>query len=106
MIARLSFSRVSLPLLQLGVVVASLLAISFAPGTNGPMALIALDGRDAGTLVNPAIARGARLLARGPRANILLVDARRDLIFWPMLARGVLVIAAPASWCGAERGRG
>ena len=85
---------------------ASLLGISFAPGAQGPMALIALDGSDAGKLANPAIARGARLLARGPRANILIVDAQRDLILWPMLTRGVLVIAAPASWCGAERDRG
>ena len=106
MIARLPLSRVSLPLLQLGVVVASLLGISFAPGKQGPMALIALDGRDAGMLADPAIARGARLLSRGPRSNILIVVAHRDLILWPMLTRGVLVIAAPASWCGAERDRG
>lgn len=85
---------------------ASLLGISFAPDTQGPMALIALDGRDAGKLADPAIARGATLLGRGPRANILLIEARRDLILWPMLTRGVLVIAAPASWCGAERDRG
>ncbi len=106
MIARPFFSRVSLPLLQLGVVAASLLGISFAPATQGPMALIAMDGRDAGRLADPAISRGAKLLGRGPRANILLVEARRDLILWPMLTRGVLVTAAPASWCGAEPGRG
>lgn len=105
-IARPSSSRVSLPSLQIGVVVLSLLAISFFPGAKGPMALIALDGRDAGTLAAPAIAAGAGLLGRGPRANILIVDGQRDSILWPMLARGVLVIAAPEDWCGPERDRG
>lgn len=106
MIAWLPSSRVSLPALQIGVVVVSLLAISFFPGTQGPMALIALDGRDAGKLAGPVIAHGGTLLGRGPRTNILIVQGRRDLILWPMLTRGVLVIAAPASWCGAERNRG
>lgn len=106
MIARLPFSRVSLPLLQIGVVLASLLALSFFPAAQGPMALIALDGRDAGTLAGPAIAQGAALLGRGRRANILVIEGRRDLILWPMLKDGVLVIAAPASWCGADRARG
>lgn len=69
------------------------------------MALIALDGSDAGTLAAPAIDRGAALLGRGPRANILIVDGRRDRLLWPMLARGVLVIAPPEAWCGAERKR-
>lgn len=65
------------------------------------MALIALDGRDAATLAAPAIDRGAALLGRGPRGNILIVDGRRERMLWPMLARGVLVVAPPASWCGA-----
>jgi len=94
-----------LPSIQIGLVLASLFAVSFYPAAQGPMALIALDGRDAGTLAGPAIERGAALLGRGPRANILIVDGRRDQIFWPMLARGVLVIAAPEDWCGAERKR-
>ncbi|WP_447728456.1 hypothetical protein [Sphingomonas koreensis] len=83
----------------------SLLATSFYPAAQGPMALIALDGRDAATLAAPAIERGAALLGRGPRANILIVDGQRDRIFWSMLARGVLVIAPPEDWCGAERRR-
>lgn len=103
MIARLPSSRVSLPSLQIGVVVAGLLTLSFFPAEKGPMALIALDGRDAGALAGPAIANGAALLARGPRANILIVDGRRDRLLWSMLARGVLVIAAPEEWCGAQR---
>ena len=104
MIARLPF-RGSLPSFQIGLVLVSLLALSFYPAETGPMALIALDGRDAGMLTAPAIERGAALLNRGPRANILIVSGRRDQIFWPMLARGVLVIAAPEDWCGAQRER-
>lgn len=94
-----------MPSLQIGLVLASLLGLSFYPAAQGPMALIALDGRDAGMLAGPAIGRGATLLSRGPRANILIVDGRRDLILWPMLASGVLVIAAPEDWCGAQRQR-
>lgn len=102
MTARLSSSRVSLPSIQIELVLASLLAISFFPAAQGPMALIALDGRDAGMLAAPAIDRGAGLLGRGPRGNILIVEGQRERILWPMLARGVLVIAPPASWCGAQ----
>ena len=98
-------SRGSLPSFQVGLVLTSLLALSFYPAAKGPMALIALDGDDAATLAAPAIERGATLLGRGPRANILIVDGRRDMILWPMLARGVLVIAAPEDWCGAQRRR-
>lgn len=104
MTTRLPF-RGSLASLQIGLVLVSLLTLSFYPAPKGPMALIALDGRDAGTLAAPAIQHGAELLNRGPRANILIVNGQRDLIVWPMLARGVLVIAAPEDWCGAQRDR-
>lgn len=91
--------------MQIGLVLLSLLATSFYPAAQGPMALIALDGRDAGALAAPAIERGAVLRGRGPGANILIVDGRRDRLLWPMLTHGVLVIAAPEDWCGAERKR-
>lgn len=92
--------------MQIGLVLLSLLATSFYPSRQGPMALIALDGRDAGTLAAPAIERGAVLRGRGAGANnILIVDGRRDRLLWPMLTHGVLVIAAPEDWCGAERKR-
>ncbi len=91
--------------MQIGLVLLSLLATSFYPAAQGPMALIALDGRDAGTMAGPAIERGAALRGRGPGTNILIVDGRRDKLLWPMLAHGVLVIAAPEDWCGAERKR-
>ncbi|MBX3595652.1 hypothetical protein [Sphingomonas sp.] len=67
------------------------------------MALIALDGTVGDRLAGPAIARGADLLGRGPARNILLIRADRGRIFLPMLSRGVLVIAAPQSWCGAGK---
>jgi hypothetical protein len=94
--------RGSLASFQIGLALLGLLALSFLPAARGPMALIALDGRDAATLAAPAIARGATLLGRGPGANILIVEGRRDRILWPMLGRGALVVAAPASWCGAQ----
>lgn len=88
-------------LAQVGLISAGVLALAFYPPASGPMALIALDGRDAGRMAGPALDRGAILLGRGPLTNILLVNGTRERIARPMLRRGILVIAAPASWCGA-----
>lgn len=83
------------------MILAGVTALAFYPPANGPMALIALDGRDAARMAGPALDRGAVLLGRGPLGNILLVSGARDRIVGPMLKRGILVISAPASWCGA-----
>lgn len=78
-------------------------ALSLFPPASGPIALVALDGRDAGRLVGDAVDHGGTPIGRGPLSNILLVEARRDQVALPLLKRGVLAIAAPRSWCGAAK---
>jgi hypothetical protein len=86
--------------LQIGLTGFGLVALAFYPPPSGAMALIALDGRDAGELAAQAIADGGKLLGRGPTRNILLVVGARDRIAAGSPANGILVIAAPQSWCG------
>lgn len=87
---------------QIGLAAAALAALTLIPPATGAMALIALDGRNADQLAGPAIDQGALLLGRGPLSNILVVSGSRDRIARAMLSRGVLVIAAPRSWCSSE----
>ncbi len=87
---------------QTGLIAGGFLTLNFYPPADGPMALIALDGRDAGWMAKTAIAGGGTLLGRGPLSNILIVNGSRDRIARHMLASGVLVVAAPKSWCGSE----
>lgn len=75
---------------------------AFYPPVDGAMALVALDGRDAGRLAQRAIASGGSLLGRGTLSNVLIVQGSRSRLVPTMLANGVLVIAAPKRWCGSE----
>lgn len=87
---------------QIGLTIVAIVTLGLYPPAKGPMALIALNGRDAGRLVQPALDHGASLIGRGPFANILIVDGQRASLVGAMLGKGVLTIAAPASWCGAQ----
>ena len=92
----------TLTVVQIALVGISLLALGLLPPRDGPMALVALDGRSADRLAAPALARGAQLLGRGPLSNVLIVRGTRAALAGDMLARGVIVIAAPQSWCGPQ----
>lgn len=88
--------------LQVVLVATGLSALALMPPSEGPMALIALDGRSADRLVAPALADGAQLLGRGPFSNMLVVRGRRAAIAGDMLAQGVVVVAAPVTWCRSQ----
>ena len=93
---------IALTIVQVALVGIGLIALGMMPPRDGPMALIALDGRSADYLAAPALANGAQLLGRGPLSNILIVRGARALLAGDMLARGVIVVAAPESWCGPQ----
>jgi len=63
------------------------------------MVLIALDGRDAGRLVGPALEAGAVLAGRGPMSNMIIVNGVRARVA-PLAWRGVIALAAPRGLCG------
>lgn len=65
------------------------------------MMLVALDGRDAGMLVGPALEAGAALAGRGPLPSTIMVSGARSRLT-PLAWRGVILIAAPRGLCGAE----
>lgn len=98
-------------LLRFGPVIAQALLVlagagilALYPPREGALVLVALDGRDAGRLVQPAIDAGVQITGRGPLANMLIVRGERHRLA-PLVPGGVLVLAAPALWCGAEARR-
>ena len=91
-----------LTVVQIALVGISLLALGLMPPRDGPMALVALDGRSADLLAAPALANGAQLLGHGPLPNILIVRGARAALAGDMIGRGVIVVAAPQSWCGPQ----
>lgn len=91
--------------LQVALAATGLSVLALMPPSEGPMALIALDGRSADRLVAPALADGAQVLGRGPLSNMLIVRGHRAAIAGHMLASGVIVVAAPRTWCGAQDSR-
>ena len=86
-------------LAQAASVAAGLAALAVWPPRDGAMLLIALDGRDGGRLVGPALDAGATLVGRGPMANMIVVSGARARLA-PLMSHGVIALAAPRSLCG------
>lgn len=89
------------PILQASLVLIGVAALALWPPREGPMMLVALDGRDAGRLVGPALEAGAALAGRGPLSNMIVVRGVRGRLT-PLAWHGVIAIAAPRGLCGAE----
>jgi len=85
---------------QIGVGMASLALLAFAPPARGKMLLVPMtDDLPVGRLARDA---DAALVDRGPGAG-LIVRGDREALFWPLLRAGVLTMAAPAGGCGGGR---
>ncbi len=85
---------------QVALVAVGVATLAFWPPRDGPMLLIALDGRDGARLVGPALDAGATLAGRGPMANMILVSGARASVT-PLISSGVIALAAPVGMCGA-----
>jgi hypothetical protein len=84
-----------------GAAVAALLGSSvLMPPADGTMLLVPLTAERTATMVDLALDRGARIGGLGPLPGSLIVRGKRARLFRPLLARGILAIAAPAIWCG------
>ncbi|MCR5871527.1 MULTISPECIES: hypothetical protein [unclassified Sphingomonas] len=85
-------------LIQAALIAAGAATLAFWPPREGPMLLVALDGRDGARLVGPALNAGATLAGRGPMANMILVSGTRAHLA-PLLGTGVIALAAPRGLC-------
>ncbi len=94
-----SLRRSGVTLAQAALVATGVAILAFWPPRDGPMLLVALDGRDGGRLVGPALDAGATLSGRGPMANMIVVSGTRTSLA-PLISRGVIAVAAPRSLCG------
>lgn len=86
-------------LVQALLVAAGAATLAFWPPRDGPMLLVAIDGRDGARLVGAAIDSGATLSGRGPISNMILVSGARARLA-PLISKGVIVLAAPPGLCG------
>jgi hypothetical protein len=97
--ARFSFS-ITMIVLQLVAVTASLAAIALYPPARGTMLLVPVWPGAERALAARAIQAGARLVDRGPLANSLVISGDRAAIWSAMASSGVIAIAAPTGGCG------
>jgi len=88
------------PLLQLAGGVVALVAFAVAPSEHGDLLFVPLTA--AAAPVQAARADGSALLGRGPFGSVV-VRARAPHDLLALLRAGILVIAAPAAWCGTVR---
>lgn len=84
---------------QLAATLGLLAALALMPPAQGRMLLVPVWPGSDTRLASLAIDRGARLIATGPVAGSLVVDGERARLA-PLLARGVLPLAAVALDCG------
>ena len=98
---RLSPSPVGFALIaQCALILVGLVSLYAMPPARGRMLLVPVTGQARAMLAPVAIAHGARLVAAGPWAGSLLVDGQRDLLAWPLLGKGVVLLSARAGGCG------
>jgi hypothetical protein len=93
-------------MVQVGMVVAAMLGFAFAPPARGRMMLVPLSSGAAARLPAAAVDGGAKLLGPGPLAGSLVVMAERARLAAVSLADGVIILSAPALFCGAAAGEG
>ena len=83
--------------MQVGLALAALGTVALAPPARGAMLLAPLAA-DQPTAIRIATANGARLIGTGPAGTLFVwADARAVR---PLLAAGVLTLAAPFAACG------
>ena len=80
-----------------------MLAGVLAPPVRGDMLAIPLTTTSGHGLAAGVIAVGAIPVGKGQIEGALVVRGDRDRLAWPMLARGVLLLAAP-DFLGAGKG--
>lgn len=90
--------------MQLGLVLAGLALVTFAPPASGRMLLVPVGMAARQRVIQTAIAHDARLIAPGRMGSIVVFGQRARLLA-PLLAQGIVVLAGPPAECGGGRVR-
>ncbi len=98
-------NRWGLAAAQLATVAFLKMAGVLAPPARGDMLAIPLTTASGHGLAAGLIAVGAIPVGKGQIEGALVVRGDRDRLAWPMLARGVLLLAAPDFLCAGRGGR-
>ncbi|WP_374942318.1 hypothetical protein [Sphingomonas sp.] len=88
-------------ILQLALLALTVCLLAGWPPRSGMLLLVPLGHAPAERTIDTALAAGAWLVAPGPLPRSYVVRGERDALIAPMLAAGILVLAAPAAGCGA-----
>lgn len=98
-------NRWGLAAAQLATVAFLMMAGVLAPPARGDMLAIPLTTVSSHGLAAGLIAVGAIPVGKGQIDGALVVRGDRDRLAWPMLTRGVLLLAAPDFLCAGKGGR-
>lgn len=85
---------------QLGIALAGLIGLIFAPPAQGKILLVPLTASARARLPIAAFGNQALLLGQGPLPGSLVVMEDRQNLTWMMLRLGVLSVAASPAGCG------
>ena len=88
--------------LQFAGVIGGLGLMVLAPPADGLQLLVPLNGAGRARMLPLAIERSAQLVGEGPLPGSFVVRGARAALFRPLLAAGVLTLAAPAGACGLK----
>jgi hypothetical protein len=86
--------------LQVTLMAVTLLTLALFPPAQGKMILVPLRTGAEATMIAGAVDQGATLVGAGPLPHSFVVNGTRANIAPAMLARGILVLAAPPAGCG------
>ncbi|WP_168377361.1 hypothetical protein [Sphingomonas sp. Leaf343] len=97
---RAVFRPYRLAIAQCAAVAALLGGSILVPPAEGAMLLVPLLPARTAATIDLALDHGARIGGLGPLPGSLIVRGQRAHLFAPLMAKGILTLAAPTIWCG------
>lgn len=85
-------------LAQIGLAVTVIVAVAAAPPARGAMLAVSINNNAAQILLNHG---DIRLRGQGPLPGSLIIDSQGPTPFWFALNRGILLLNANSTLCGA-----
>jgi len=82
-----------------------LVAMILVPPRTGEMLILPLVPRPAGSTVDWIVQHDGRIVGAAGFGGGIVIFGRRDVLVWPALTHGALLVAAPAFSCGRRTDR-